>query len=387
MDENTVVNPLTTASTSATASASATAITFIENGINNGIKEGLDEGIDEGRKDLNEYIAKNRGALGDSIATKLTEGINSASDYLTSSIANKDIVKEAESLCIPKGCALSNGCSLTKCCALTKDRSTFQNILENLDLALVQKQIIQSRYIDILENFKHRVKRYSFIFHLGHMIITVGSLFVPALLSIQNSNATTALSGNTFGVYWATFIVSLLVTTFNGVLTLFKIDKKYYFLNTTLERLRTEGWQYFGLTGRYGGNLIGDKTPTHANQFIFFTHQIEKIKMKQVEEEYYKSDEKIHNGPSGQNGAAQKAASELYPPSLNQPLATLDIPDPVKEAVNTLIRSQKILEATKAPNVPPNTARIPLSPLAMPSSVPSTPVIPTTDSIKIDMPA
>ena len=229
-------------------------------------------------------------------------------------------------------------------CPQTKDRSTFETILENIDLPEVQKQILQSRYIDIIENFRRRVARYSCMFHMGHIIITVGSLFVPALLSIQNSNAATSFGSSiSTQVYWATFVVSLLVTIFNGILTLFKIDKKYYFLNTTLERLRTEGWQYFGLTGRYGGHLIGDQTPTHVNQFIFFTHQIEKIKMKQVEEEYYKSDEKSDQAPT--SAAATQKSSELYPPSLNQPIATLDIPDPVKEAVNTLIRSHKIIDS------------------------------------------
>ena len=238
------------------------------------------------------------------------------------------------------------------CCGLSKDRYTFQAVLENLDLTDVQKQILQARYINIIDNFKKRVRKYSCMFHLGHIIITVGSLFVPALLSIQNSNATTTLSGNSFSmeVYWATFIVSLLVTIFNGILTLFKIDKKYYFLNTSLERLRTEGWQYFGLTGRYGGNLIGNNTPTHANQFIYFTHQIEKIKMKQVEEEYYKSDEKIENSPNSTNGQQKAVANDLYPPSLNQPIASLDIPDPVKEAVNSLIKSQKIIDINKVKN-------------------------------------
>lgn len=229
----------------------------------------------------------------------------------------------------------------TICCYITKDRLTFQSIMENIDLSDIQKNIIQARYINIVENFNKRVRKYSYMFHMGHIIITVGSLFVPALLSIQNSNTAATLNNGTFSIqmYWATFIVSLLVTIFNGILTLFKIDKKYYFLNTTLERLRTEGWQYFGLTGRYSGNLIGGNTPTHANQFIFFTHQIEKIKMKQVEEEYYKSDEKM-DIPNG----AQHKANELYPPSLNQNISTIDVPDPVKQAVNSLIRSQKTIE-------------------------------------------
>jgi len=216
-------------------------------------------------------------------------------------------------------------------CCKNKDRIYFQTLLENLDLSHLQKQIVQSRYISILENFQKRANKYSVVFFMGHFIITVGSLFVPALLSIQNSSASTLIGANfSAQMYWATFIVSLLVTIFNGILTLFKIDKKFYFLTTTLERLRTEGWQYFGLTGRYSHS-----GSTHANQFIYFTHQIEKIKMKQVEEEYYKSDEKISQ-------PQQVKANELLPLSPDQPIHTMknDVPEPVQEAVNMLIKSQ-----------------------------------------------
>jgi hypothetical protein len=178
----------------------------------------------------------------------------------------------------------------------------------------------------------------------------VGSLFVPALLSVQNSDSRFTYSGSNFTVqvYWATFVISLLVTIFNGILTLFKIDKKYYFLNTTLERLRSEGWQYFGLTGRYSGHLIGHNVPTHSNQFVYFTHYIEKIKMKQVEEEYYKAEEKIAQTPTAGHlpNSANGAAQELYPPSPDQPLnaMTQNVPDPVQEAVNSLIKSTKTIE-------------------------------------------
>lgn len=237
------------------------------------------------------------------------------------------------------------------CCIRFKDRSHFQNILQSLDLTYVQKQIIQARYLDIVENFQHRAHKYSVIFFMGHFIITVGSLFVPALLSIQNSDTSFTFTGTNFAVqiYWATFVISILVTVFNGILTLFKVDKKYYFLNTTLERLRSEGWQYFGLTGRYSGHLINHQTPTHANQFVYFTHYVEKIKMKQVEEEYYKAEEKAAQTPTGNNQPAQTRGvnQELYPPSPDQPLnnMTQNEPEPVKEAVNSLIKSHKTIEA------------------------------------------
>ena len=231
------------------------------------------------------------------------------------------------------------------CCTRLKDKSNFQNILDNLDLSIVQKQIIVTRYLGILENFQKRTRNYSYLFFSGHFIITVGSLFVPALLSIQNSDKSFTFTESNFTVqvYWATFVISLLVTIFNGVLTLFKVDKKYYFLNTTLERLRSEGWQYFSLTGRYAGH--NNKQPTtHANQFLYFTHYIEKIKMKQVEEEYYKADEKVVQTPNGNttNGATINGAQDLYPPSPDQPLnsMTSNVPEPVKQAVNSLIKSQ-----------------------------------------------
>ena len=234
------------------------------------------------------------------------------------------------------------------CCTKYKDRSNFENILQELELSEIQKQIIRIRYLAILENFQRRARNYSYIFFGGHFIVTVGSLFVPALLSIQNSNNTFAFTGDSFSVnvYWSTFVISLLVTIFNGILTLYKVDKKYFFLNTNLERLRSEGWQYFSLTGRYSGHLIQHNKPTHSNQFVFFTHYIEKIKMKQVEEEYYKADEKTTQTPNNHITSSIQQGNELYPPSPDQSITTIanNVPDAVKDAVNSLIKSQITIE-------------------------------------------
>lgn len=264
----------------------------------------------------------------------------------------------------------------TTCCGTKyKDRSNFQNILEELDLTHVQKEIIRTRYLSILENFQRRTRSYSTIFFLGHFMITVGSLLVPALMSIQNSDSNMTFSGVNFPMhmYWATFIISVLVTTFNGILTLFKVDKKYYFLNTTLERLRSEGWQFFGLTGRYSGHLINHRQPTHTNQFMFFIHYVEKIKMKQVEEEYYKADEKPVHVPNGSNHVPTTSGSqELYPPSPDQPLITMttNMPDPVKDAVNSLIKSSQTVAIGEPKDKEQNVIVIPVHQDTLPSLEP-----------------
>ena len=137
----------------------------------------------------------------------------------------------------------------------------------------------------------------------------------------------------------------LLVTTFNAILVLFKVDKKYYSLHTTLERLRSEGWQYVGLTGRYSGILTHNtQEPTHENQYKYFCHYVEKIKLKQVEDEYYKYDE-VHSlnavTTAQKPGCpdAGKDTSSILPPSLNKDLPSLskDAPQSVRDAINDLI--------------------------------------------------
>ena len=223
------------------------------------------------------------------------------------------------------------------CCRESKDRYGFSLVLQSLDLSDIEKEIIQTRYLSMLENFQKRARQYASLFFVGHFIITVGSLFVPALLSIQNSSYATTHSEFGSQVYWITFALSLLVTMCNGMITLFKVDKKYYFLNTTMERLRSEGWQYVGLTGRYSGHGI---TPTHQNQFLTFTHHIEKIKMKQVEEEYYKMQEKTETTTPG----AASTTIDLYPLSPDKPLSMMKqaVPGPVQDTVQSLLQAQEV---------------------------------------------
>jgi len=153
-------------------------------------------------------------------------------------------------------------------------------MFERLDIASYRKAILQERYLEVLSNFQTRANRLSFVFYSSRTIVTVGSILVPAFLSIQNSSFQMEL-------YWATWIISILVTVCNGLVALFKLDKKYFFIHTSLELLTSEGWQYIGLSGRYAPK-DAPVQPTHENQFLVFFHMAEKIKMRQVEEEYWK---------------------------------------------------------------------------------------------------
>jgi hypothetical protein len=196
-------------------------------------------------------------------------------------------------------------------------------------LTTLQKTILIQRYIPLLNEYENRSIYFATVFHTSRFIITVGSLIVPALLSIQYSTPgqTSGASDFSYQIYWVTWVISLLVTISNGILTLFKIDKKYYLLHTNLEHLRSEGWQFLGLSGRYSGFYTPNQAPSHSNQFLFFCHTVEKIKMKQVEEEYFKISESTSTPSKAQATETEKVqivSDGLVPPTpLNHVLKQL----------------------------------------------------------------
>jgi hypothetical protein len=148
------------------------------------------------------------------------------------------------------------------------------------DLTLQQRASIKERYRFLMAEYRWRCRFYTWLFYVLKITMTVGSLAVPAMLSLNNLEETAAK-----GLYWGTWGLSLAVTTANGLLTLFKLDKRFFMLHAVAERLRSETWQFLTLSGRYSGHYGGVR-PTHRNQYVYYTYKMEKIRMQHIDDEY-----------------------------------------------------------------------------------------------------
>ena len=193
-----------------------------------------------------------------------------------------------------------------------RTHSQIEQIKEAFDVIGIddgQKLIIKHRFTSLLEEYGDRSWKYALAFHSLRITITIGSLIVPAILSVQFTASQSSAS-----VYWIVWFLSLLVTISNALVTLLKVDKKYYILNTVFHHIVSEGWLYIELSGKYSGFKTPGETPTHKNQFVYFCHSLEKISMKQVEDEYFKLTEiNNHNNNT--------AHDQLVPPTPLKPLS------------------------------------------------------------------
>lgn len=184
--------------------------------------------------------------------------------------------------------------------------------------------------------------------------MTVGSLAVPALLSIQNGNTAPAY------LYWVTWAISLAVTTSNGVMTLFKLDKRFFSLHATAERLRSETWQFIQLAGRYSGHH-GTHRPSHANQFVYYCSQLEKINMARVDEEYVKAGDDSTKPPSAAKPAdpSAKPSGDLMVPS---PADQSNLNTPVRDSITLVEDDDGQPQSSQASKISQkNTKTLPLN--------------------------
>ncbi len=190
------------------------------------------------------------------------------------------------------------GHSLNFFCHRNKHIDAIERSLQKTKLAGDIRESLLARYITLLQEYDKRKGRYSWSFHILRLIVTVGSLIVPAVLSVQytSGNVNDQTANLSAEVYWIVWTLSLFVTISNGIMSLLKMDKKYHSLHTTFEHLLSEGWQYVHLSGKYYGSLTPGETASHENQFPFFCFYIEKVRMKHIEDEYYKTNERDENG-------------------------------------------------------------------------------------------
>ena len=154
-------------------------------------------------------------------------------------------------------------------------------IVDELDLEKAyDKSIIKFRFLNEISFYEEKRDHTKKYYNAFRFIVTTGSILLPAILSMGQMDPAKLPANFDMISYWASWTISLMVTASNGFLQLFSLDKNYFSYSMVVEQLKTEGWQFFGLSGKY------EDYESHQEAYKVFSKSIESIKRKQVEQEF-----------------------------------------------------------------------------------------------------
>jgi len=162
-----------------------------------------------------------------------------------------------------------------------KYSTNVEEIIQDIDLENnYDKSIIRYRFLDEIKFYEKKRDHTKKYYNVFRFCVTTGSILLPAILSMGQMDPTKLPKHFDQITYWLTWTISLTVTACNGFLQLFSLDKNYFNYSTVVEQLKSEGWQFFGLCGKY------EDYKTHQDAYKVFSKAIEGIKRKQIEQEY-----------------------------------------------------------------------------------------------------
>ena len=150
-------------------------------------------------------------------------------------------------------------------------KADFSGLIGELRLSELRRRFLESRWLDQLLWVEGRASHNRNRYYFWRLLTILGGVTVPALVTLNlNGSVRTPLS-------WATFAVSLLVAISAAVEGFFRYGERWRHYRRTAELLKTEGWQFFQLTGHYRRHT------THASAYPLFASRVEDVLQQDID--------------------------------------------------------------------------------------------------------
>ena len=146
----------------------------------------------------------------------------------------------------------------------SKFAKRFTRILDDTNeesLSNHNKLLLQERYIPMVNSMIIESIRSNIFYIILQSTTTLGSIFVPALLSTEETNIifnSTDIQDVAYAhnLYWTIWGISLAVTLSNAIIQLTSMEKKYVMRNINVSQMKKEGWLFLCATGLKNKNVF-----------------------------------------------------------------------------------------------------------------------------------
>ena len=172
-------------------------------------------------------------------------------------------------------------------CGLDEFERRVNPLIDNIKLSRYKRNILKKRYTKLVIYYENYAADINKKYNICRIIISVGSMILPTLQTIQNNETVVEYKDE---IFWAAIGTSLSVMISNNLISMFALDRKYVMYAVTAEKLKAIGWKYFELSDMFS-------TKNHLENWVLFWNEVEKIKKLQVIAEFTDSDDK-NNEPN-----------------------------------------------------------------------------------------
>jgi hypothetical protein len=150
----------------------------------------------------------------------------------------------------------------------------FGSQIEGLDsLTPTQKAYLTFRWLDQVSWLGLKATKSQRRYYRLRLVTVVGAVMIPALVGLDGQEGLWDVA-----VRVATWTVSLVTAASAAVEGFFRFGERWRTYRRTAEQLKTEGWLYFQLSGRYGFDGADHKALYGA-----FVNRVEEIITSDVE--------------------------------------------------------------------------------------------------------
>jgi len=152
-------------------------------------------------------------------------------------------------------------------------KKDFSEIFDTLKLQDLQRKFLASRWLDQVLWMEAQAGQARNRYYRARLITIVGGIILPALVSLNNTSNAKVRDV----LIWGSFGLSQVVAVSAAVEEFFHYGERWRHYRRTVESLKTQGWQFFQLSGTY------INFSTHEQAFSAFAGQIEEIIQRDVE--------------------------------------------------------------------------------------------------------
>lgn len=212
---------------------------------------------------------------------------------------------------------------------------------KELGLSNLQKNYLRSRWLEQVLRMEYEVSRALKRHQALRLMAAIGSLAVLMLVSLRLDDQ--KLVQFDAPLRYATVLLSLLVAASIGIEHLFNYGERQRQYQHKLERLKTEGWRFFELSGHYRHYA------SHAEAFPAFTSQVEDLTQREVEvyssrvtverrkggaPEVLELPKKLEQPPTDRAAATAAAHPQVQPPAQSHTAPAVAVRDVVSRRLN-----------------------------------------------------